>query len=47
MRINTAWRTLQQALADAGVKGIELEEPRVLQLRHPTDGSADGGRAIG
>lgn len=35
---------LQQALADAGVKGIELEEPRVLQLRHLTDGSADGGR---
>ncbi|MBX3234537.1 MAG: HD domain-containing protein [Nitrospiraceae bacterium] len=34
---------LQQALADAGVKGIELEEPRVLQLRHLTDGSADGG----
>ncbi len=42
---------LQQALTDAGVKGIELEEPRVLQLRHLNEpvgeGSSSGRGADG
>ncbi len=34
---------LQEALQTAGVKGIELEEPRTLQLQQTNEGEASGG----
>ncbi len=38
---------LQQALEAAGVKGIELEEPRVLSLQHFDLGLTDGNHGSG
>jgi HD-GYP domain-containing protein (c-di-GMP phosphodiesterase class II) len=37
---------LQKALADAGVTSIELEEPRVLQLKHANDTGSDSASAL-
>jgi HD-GYP domain-containing protein (c-di-GMP phosphodiesterase class II) len=38
---------LTQAMAQAAVKGIELEEPRVLQVGRPGDQAAAAGAALG
>ena len=34
---------LQEALQNAGVKGIELEEPKTLQLQHLAEGEGTAG----